>query len=566
MSIRSSSPKVILDISYKPMPPLMDTHDNAIKLIKMEPPTYEYLQNMQYDMSSHQHQQQQQHAQTTSFYHTPQTAIANGIHTSHLEPIQTNTIHNHGSLVEAEDMVYGTIETITPDFHMSNTDALRNGVNTINTPGMIVGFGPNDQVRSGGVASKELNNNFGIENTQCRNNNNGNHAIQQQQQTQQQLQTQSNNKRSREFDSAEPELMNEAKKPHLQLPNGQPHTRARFMPARDGSGFVLEYLPEPVASLNSIITQPNKGAESGSGSAGSSSTCSPSSLSYDFGAQEMCESLQQQQDQLHRTQQQNQKLQDHPPQLTTTPPSHAPDLVHPHLQQHDDPAHQHHHHQDTPTTLQHYEFAHSMKSNQSEGDDCDFLRMSNGDSQEMGDSNYDYPHNDDLMDMHTDSLCENQESSKQFRKPRRRLRRKSSRSEDVEEFHNQRVMANVRERQRTQSLNDAFKALQQIIPTLPSDKLSKIQTLKLATRYIDFLCRVLSTSEISLLKSVDSKSILNGNGLPLGTASILNAATNGAETELKGLRRATGASVIPPEKLSYLFGVWRMEGDTQSKT
>jgi len=56
---------------------------------------------------------------------------------------------------------------------------------------------------------------------------------------------------------------------------------------------------------------------------------------------------------------------------------------------------------------------------------------------------------------------------------------------------NQRVMANVRERQRTQSLNDAFTQLRKIIPTLPSDKLSKIQTLRLATRYIDFLYQVL---------------------------------------------------------------------------
>jgi twist-like protein len=52
-------------------------------------------------------------------------------------------------------------------------------------------------------------------------------------------------------------------------------------------------------------------------------------------------------------------------------------------------------------------------------------------------------------------------------------------------------MANVRERQRTQSLNEAFASLRKIIPTLPSDKLSKIQTLKLAARYIDFLYPVL---------------------------------------------------------------------------
>jgi twist-like protein len=53
---------------------------------------------------------------------------------------------------------------------------------------------------------------------------------------------------------------------------------------------------------------------------------------------------------------------------------------------------------------------------------------------------------------------------------------------DPEQNKQLRCMANVRERQRTQNLNDAFQSLRKIIPTLPSDKLSKIQTLKLATR------------------------------------------------------------------------------------
>ncbi|XP_017836155.1 protein twist [Drosophila busckii] len=152
-------------------------------------------------------------------------------------------------------------------------------------------------------------------------------------------------------------------------------------------------------------------------------------------------------------------------------------------------------------------------------------------------------------------------AGKAFRKPRRRLKRKPSKCEDTDEFSNQRVMANVRERQRTQSLNDAFKALQQIIPTLPSDKLSKIQTLKLATRYIDFLCRMLSSSDISLLKALEAQSSPVSPGY--GNASTLLSAANGAEADLKCLRKANGAPIIPPEKLSYLFGVWRMEGDAQ---
>lgn len=92
-----------------------------------------------------------------------------------------------------------------------------------------------------------------------------------------------------------------------------------------------------------------------------------------------------------------------------------------------------------------------------------------------------------------------------------------------EDLQTQRSLANVRERQRTQSLNEAFSSLRKIIPTLPSDKLSKIQTLKLASRYIDFLYQVLRSED------VDSK-------------------------------LASSCSYVAHERLSYAFSVWRMEG------
>ncbi|CAN9515847.1 unnamed protein product [Ophioblennius macclurei] len=92
----------------------------------------------------------------------------------------------------------------------------------------------------------------------------------------------------------------------------------------------------------------------------------------------------------------------------------------------------------------------------------------------------------------------------------------------LEDTHAQRVIANIRERQRTQSLNEAFASLRKIIPTLPSDKLSKIQTLKLASRYIDFLYQVLQSDEM------DSK--------------------------------LAGCNYLAQERLSYAFSVWRMEG------
>lgn len=102
-----------------------------------------------------------------------------------------------------------------------------------------------------------------------------------------------------------------------------------------------------------------------------------------------------------------------------------------------------------------------------------------------------------------------------------KIRRKSPQS--YEELQKARVLANVRERQRTQSLNEAFSSLRKIIPTLPSDKLSKIQTLKLAIRYIDFLYQVL-------------------------------------DTDAHDQRLSSSCTYVAHERLSYAFNVWRMEG------
>ncbi|XP_058065381.1 protein twist [Anopheles bellator] len=123
-------------------------------------------------------------------------------------------------------------------------------------------------------------------------------------------------------------------------------------------------------------------------------------------------------------------------------------------------------------------------------------------------------------------------------RPPRIRKRQSKESIRYEDLQSQRVMANVRERQRTQSLNEAFASLRKIIPTLPSDKLSKIQTLKLASRYIDFLYRVLSNNE-----------------LPTMLEEHKAMATAG------GALQFSGSGILAHEKLSYLFSVWRMEGD-----
>ncbi|NWV76036.1 SCX factor, partial [Dasyornis broadbenti] len=62
----------------------------------------------------------------------------------------------------------------------------------------------------------------------------------------------------------------------------------------------------------------------------------------------------------------------------------------------------------------------------------------------------------------------------------------------------QRHTANARERDRTNSVNTAFTALRTLIPTEPADrKLSKIETLRLASSYISHLGNVLLLGEAS---------------------------------------------------------------------
>lgn len=80
---------------------------------------------------------------------------------------------------------------------------------------------------------------------------------------------------------------------------------------------------------------------------------------------------------------------------------------------------------------------------------------------------------------------------------RRRRRRRSSGGRDGRDarlsgMSQQRQAANARERDRTHSVNTAFTALRTLIPTEPADrKLSKIETLRLASSYISHLANVL---------------------------------------------------------------------------
>ncbi|KAI1712409.1 helix-loop-helix DNA-binding domain-containing protein [Ditylenchus destructor] len=67
-----------------------------------------------------------------------------------------------------------------------------------------------------------------------------------------------------------------------------------------------------------------------------------------------------------------------------------------------------------------------------------------------------------------------------------------------EDLRIKRTLANRRERQRTEQLNDAFKRLRTVIPSMPSDKMSKIHTLQIASKYIQYLINEISNEDIGL--------------------------------------------------------------------
>lgn len=69
---------------------------------------------------------------------------------------------------------------------------------------------------------------------------------------------------------------------------------------------------------------------------------------------------------------------------------------------------------------------------------------------------------------------------------------KFRRSKGASQQAQQRQAANLRERRRMQSINEAFEGLRKHIPTLPYEKrLSKVDTLKLSISYIGFLADML---------------------------------------------------------------------------
>ncbi|KAB1253847.1 Pancreas transcription factor 1 subunit alpha [Camelus dromedarius] len=135
-------------------------------------------------------------------------------------------------------------------------------------------------------------------------------------------------------------------------------------------------------------------------------------------------------------------------------------------------------------------------------------------------------------------------------------RRRRVRSEA--ELQQLRQAANVRERRRMQSINDAFEGLRSHIPTLPYEKrLSKVDTLRLAIGYINFL------SEL-----VQADLPLRGGGRAAAGGQAAEGAWVGTAWAARPRRSssATGAPVRSPSPSDPDYGLPPLAGHSLSWT
>uniref|UniRef100_A0A1A9WW46 Protein twist n=1 Tax=Glossina brevipalpis TaxID=37001 RepID=A0A1A9WW46_9MUSC len=486
MSSRSASPKVILDISNKPLSNIMDLQHNVDRLIHSD---------MRSCLPSEQNNDlQDSYGASPQQSHSPQCQL---LRQHHQQPTHLNIARQQMS-ADAIYISYNVVgEKIDSDYNITNelsasnnsTASTTNNQNISSPVGIV-----------GNMLPEELNNNCNYQPHLCHVNRNV--------------------KRGRDLDYGGHEFLQENKKSVLPLQvTHYHHQQQQQQHYSQNHKFFTEYIPTTVIEVKpskvDVLTNNATGPQ------------------FSIPNEEINENSQD----LKCNFQQIQHQPSNNSSLNNLHPSNESSSTHSH--------------KDTIlSAFDQFETTNSFNDSNyssSDRDDAEYGRQSRS-----------------FSGSHVDEAnvrdgYENNYPLKAFRKPRKRAKRKTHKIEDGDDFQNQRLMANVRERQRTQSLNDAFKALQQVIPTVPSDKLSKIETLKLAKRYIDFLCRILSRSEIGLLKAVDAN-LNEGENFAIGATSILQD----AEPDLKSLRRAACAPIIPPEKLSYLFGVWRMESDTQT--
>lgn len=92
--------------------------------------------------------------------------------------------------------------------------------------------------------------------------------------------------------------------------------------------------------------------------------------------------------------------------------------------------------------------------------------------------------------------------------------------------------------------------------------ISKIAFLCHLNRYIDFLIKILSNNELSLLQAMEDRMSKEGERGLSPMNLLMNNNNNSIHADSNSsIGSSGGGSLVAPENLSYLFSVWRMGGD-----
>lgn len=121
-----------------------------------------------------------------------------------------------------------------------------------------------------------------------------------------------------------------------------------------------------------------------------------------------------------------------------------------------------------------------------------------------------------------------------------------------------RVMANERERERTKSLNQALETLRRRIPVPEAEKRSKIQTLRTAKEYIEFLGKVKKLSQQNQTSNNNSQT---NEDLHLHQQQQSYQTTQQPQPQQQQATSATSSQ--PDSPLTYKFYKFRLKNQTR---
>lgn len=152
---------------------------------------------------------------------------------------------------------------------------------------------------------------------------------------------------------------------------------------------------------------------------------------------------------------------------------------------------------------------------------------------------------------HVAQKCSGRRETLDSKAPSSATSRRKNKSKSSSRSRIRRMKANARERCRMHMLNDALEELRRVIPGYSSDqKLSKIETLRLARNYISALTEALKINSSQPL-NIESQSFINESSVVSNNCSIMR--NNAGDSASRNMNNSTdflhGTENIPADMM-----------------